>query len=286
MNILGYTTYQEINLDWVIQKIIELEQKVNSGGGGGTTDHTQLINRDAANQHPMSAITGLSTALAGKQPAGNYVTNTQLNGAVDDALAAAKASGEFDGAQGPAGPAGDTGPQGPAGFSPSASVEQTSTGATITITDKDGTTTATVNNGTPGGSVAWEQLYSGDAGLEAAETVINLTKQYSRIVGFVSGLVDSQDTFYIKLDDKTIITSQTWWDNSGERIMMFDLTNVGFGWLAYANDGGCTYSSWNAGEGSSTIMRVFNSVLEPTKLTITYGIFANSMGLKIWGIPK
>ncbi|MCQ2075987.1 MAG: hypothetical protein MJZ20_02990, partial [Bacteroidaceae bacterium] len=33
--------------------------EVISGGGGGTSDHTQLANRDAANQHPMSAITGL-----------------------------------------------------------------------------------------------------------------------------------------------------------------------------------------------------------------------------------
>ena len=37
------------------------------GGSGGTTDHRQLSNRDADNQHPMSAITGLSSALAGKQ---------------------------------------------------------------------------------------------------------------------------------------------------------------------------------------------------------------------------
>lgn len=29
------------------------------GGGGGTGDHNQLTNRDAANQHPMDAITGL-----------------------------------------------------------------------------------------------------------------------------------------------------------------------------------------------------------------------------------
>lgn len=36
------------------------------GGGGGTSDHTQLTNRDAENQHPMSAIIGLVTALAAK----------------------------------------------------------------------------------------------------------------------------------------------------------------------------------------------------------------------------
>lgn len=37
------------------------------GGGGGTSDHSQLSNRDAADQHPVSAITGLQTALNGKQ---------------------------------------------------------------------------------------------------------------------------------------------------------------------------------------------------------------------------
>ena len=35
-------------------------------GGGGTSDHSQLTNRDAANQHPITAITGLQTALDGK----------------------------------------------------------------------------------------------------------------------------------------------------------------------------------------------------------------------------
>lgn len=49
---------------------------VGSGGGGGegTTDHKQLTNRDAADQHPMSAITGLVKALGDKQPVGNYLT--------------------------------------------------------------------------------------------------------------------------------------------------------------------------------------------------------------------
>ena len=38
-------------------------------GGGGTSDHSQLTNRDAANQHPITAITGLQTALDGKADA-------------------------------------------------------------------------------------------------------------------------------------------------------------------------------------------------------------------------
>ena len=49
-----------------------------------------------------------------------------------------------DGAQGEQGEQGETGED---GFSPSAEVTQTDTGAVITITDKDGTTTAEVTNG-------------------------------------------------------------------------------------------------------------------------------------------
>lgn len=47
-------------------------------------------------------------------------------------------------------PKGDTGAAGADGFSPSAAVTQTPTGATISITDKDGTTTADVTDGTDG----------------------------------------------------------------------------------------------------------------------------------------
>ncbi len=78
-------------------------------GGGGTADHSQLINRDKADQHPMSAITGLEGALEGKQAKGDYITADGLQDATDAALAQAKASGAFDG------PQGAQGPQGPAG---------------------------------------------------------------------------------------------------------------------------------------------------------------------------
>lgn len=90
-------------------------------GGNGTADHAKLSNRDAADQHPISAITGLQKELDGKQPAGNYLTADSLQAATDAALEQAKESGEFDGAQGPKGDTGlrgekgDTGPQGPKG---------------------------------------------------------------------------------------------------------------------------------------------------------------------------
>ena len=87
-------------------------------------DHAKLSNRDASDQHPISAITGLEKELDGKQPAGNYLTADSLQAATDAALEQAKESGEFDGAQGPTGEKGDkgdtgatgaTGPQGPKG---------------------------------------------------------------------------------------------------------------------------------------------------------------------------
>lgn len=102
----------------------DLDVEWADGGGSGTSDHAKLSNRDASDQHPISAITGLENALKGKQPAGDYLTADSLQAATDAALEQAKESGEFDGAQGPAGEKGDkgdtgatgaTGPQGPKG---------------------------------------------------------------------------------------------------------------------------------------------------------------------------
>ena len=77
----------------------------------------------------------------------------ELANAVNTALAQAKASGEFDGADGAPGKDGadgQPGENGADGYSPTANVTQNDNGATITITDKNGTTTATVTNGNPG----------------------------------------------------------------------------------------------------------------------------------------
>ena len=83
-------------------------------------------------------------ALAKKQPKGDYLTQDNLQSATDAALEQAKASGEFDGADGA------PGKDGADGYSPTANVTQNNNGATITITDKNGTTTATVTNGKNG----------------------------------------------------------------------------------------------------------------------------------------
>ena len=67
-----------------------------AGGGGGTADHTQLANRDASDQHPIGAITGLQEALDSKGPAftaapglrlEDGMLSPQLSPAPDNALA-------------------------------------------------------------------------------------------------------------------------------------------------------------------------------------------------------
>ena len=91
---------------------------------------------------------------------------TAIPETIDEALAEAKASGEFDGPAGPEGPEGPAGADGAPGedgapgqdgapgadgFSPIATVTKSGKVATITITDKNGTTTAEVRDGEGGG---------------------------------------------------------------------------------------------------------------------------------------
>ncbi len=61
-------------------------------GTSGTTDHRQLTNRDAAEQHPISAITGLTSALGGKQDVISDL-NTIRSGASAGATAYQKPTG-------------------------------------------------------------------------------------------------------------------------------------------------------------------------------------------------
>lgn len=67
-----------------------------------------------------------------------------FGGSEDDWLKSLKGA---DGAKGDKGEKGDIGAD---GFSPSATVQQTASGATITVTDKSGTTTANISNGQDG----------------------------------------------------------------------------------------------------------------------------------------
>lgn len=74
----------------------ESQLPLPESGGSGTSDHTQLSNRDAGDQHPISAITGLEEALDGKQPTGNYLTDQDIDATLKEAGKAADAAAVGD----------------------------------------------------------------------------------------------------------------------------------------------------------------------------------------------
>ena len=89
----------------------------------------------------------------------NAVTEDKLSGAIDAALAQAKASGEFDGKDGEDGQPGKDGTDGQPGkdgsngkdgVSPTVTVSKSGKVTTVKITDANGTKTATINDGTDG----------------------------------------------------------------------------------------------------------------------------------------
>lgn len=125
------------------------------GGGGGSSDELwyPTLNNDGDLSWSKSTSSTPPTTQNIKGPTGPQGPQGKQGEAGQQ------------GQQGPQGIQGETGPQGPQGiqgiqgkqgetgadgFSPIATVTQTSTGATISITDKNGTTTAEIQNGSGG----------------------------------------------------------------------------------------------------------------------------------------
>ena len=75
------------------------------------------------------------------------LSESELDTAINTALAQAKASGDFDG---PQGPKGDTGANGQDGYSPTVSMTSVSNGTKLDITDVNGVHSTTILNGTNG----------------------------------------------------------------------------------------------------------------------------------------
>ena len=120
---------------------------------------------------------------------------------IDTALAEAKESGEFDGPPGPQGERGekgDTGSQGNPGspgadgFSPTATVTQTSSGATISITDKNGTTTADISNGQRGPQ--GQQGPAGPTGSPGVDGFSPVANVAQTSTGVIISITDKQGT--------------------------------------------------------------------------------------------
>lgn len=73
-----------------------------AASAGASADHTRLSNRDAADQHPMSAITGLQSALDAKADADDipslsgYATEAYVNGKVTSLQSAIDGKADMD----------------------------------------------------------------------------------------------------------------------------------------------------------------------------------------------
>lgn len=111
----AYTPTEVKTWEQLDERIKALEE----GGGvagvtsvNGKTGVVELTAEDVGAATPEGVTSAVDAAAEKLQPKGDYITQDGLQSATNAALAQAKASGEFDGAQGPKG---DTGPQGPQG---------------------------------------------------------------------------------------------------------------------------------------------------------------------------
>lgn len=69
---------QIINLPILKDEGIDINISLAGGGGSGTVNHYELLYRDLADQHPISAITNLQETLDGKQNIGNYALRSEI----------------------------------------------------------------------------------------------------------------------------------------------------------------------------------------------------------------
>lgn len=107
----------------------------NVQGGSGVSSYAQLTDKPKIN----------GVTLVGNKSFADLGMNTVIDTEVESYVEEHKSELKGDPGQN-----GTDGQDGEDGYSPSASVSQTMGGAVITITDKNGTTTATVTNGTNG----------------------------------------------------------------------------------------------------------------------------------------
>lgn len=111
----------------------------------------------------VSSVNGQTGAVTITAEGLGALTENDLQSATNAALAQAKASGEFDGAQGPKGDTGATGPTGPAGAG--LDVTGATVGQTVKISavDDNGVPTAwvPVDMANGGGEREWVKLYDG-----------------------------------------------------------------------------------------------------------------------------
>lgn len=123
-----------------------MDKVIKTGGGTGTGDHRDLSNRDAANQHPISAITGLEDALAEKTNGYTFTPSVSSEGVISWSNNGNLPNPDPVNIKGPQGPQGNTGPQGTDGKSATVSVGKVTT-------SEPGTDAQITNSGTENAAV-------------------------------------------------------------------------------------------------------------------------------------
>ena len=162
-----------------IETLEKLAEKIEKGSAGGS-----------------GVSGGTIAATAEQKDNGALITITDANGTSTVFI-----SNGADGAKGDPGAKGDKGDPGTDGVSPSAKVEQTETGAVITIKDASGTTTATLTNGAKGETGAkgdpgakGDTGAKGDKGDPGADGVSPSAKVEQTETGAVITVSDSSGT--------------------------------------------------------------------------------------------
>ena len=156
-----------------IDTLEKLAEKIEKGSAGGS-----------------GVSGGTIAATAEQKDNGALITITDANGTSTVFI-----SNGADGAKGDTGAKGDKGDPGTDGVSPSAKVEQTDTGAVITVSDASGTTTATITNGAKGDPGAkGDTGVKGDKGDHGADGVSPSAKVEQTETGAVITIKDAVGT--------------------------------------------------------------------------------------------
>lgn len=82
----AYTESEILNYKQLDERLDVIEEKMAAAGAWGETDHSALSNRDAADQHPISAITGLAEALKNAGTGGSGGTGADGKSAYEIAV--------------------------------------------------------------------------------------------------------------------------------------------------------------------------------------------------------
>lgn len=211
-----------------------------------------------------SEVLGM-TATAESLPTGSEATASYSNGVLTFGIPRGEKGDR--GEQGEQGIQGEKGEKGADGFSPTATVVKNGDTATITITDKDGTTTAQISDGT-GGSGAVESV-NGKVG------AVVLT---ASDVGAISAETDPTVPAWAKAPSKPTYTASEVGALPNTTVIPTVPTNVS----AFTNDAGYLTSavtSFNGNTGAVTYSAPVSSVNGQTGAVVIGNATTSSAGL-------